>query len=141
MDRLRVLFVSSNHEDAGMLNRMLEHAPIQFEHVPNLQDARDNLGRGSYGAVLTEAHLPDGDWKDVLDLTWELVTSPAVIVTHRCADDLFWAEALNLGCYDMLAQPFDAREVRRILTLACEQRPSKHASGARPALQSLSVAS
>jgi DNA-binding NtrC family response regulator len=136
-----VLFVSSRGEDAGMLSKMLKPAPIEFEHVSSLQDARDNLGRGSYRAVLTEAYLPDGDWKDVLNLTWELGTSPAVIVTHRFADDRFWAEVLNLGCYDLLAQPFDAREVRRILTSACEQSPAKPAECALPALKSLRLAS
>ena len=38
-------------------------------------------------------------------------------------DARFWAEALNLGAYDLLAQPFYAPEVRRILYNACS-RPS-----------------
>lgn len=141
MDCLRVLFVSSRCEDAGTLSRMLKPDPIEFEHVSSLQDARQNLGRGLYGAVLTEAYLPDGDWKDVLGITWELGTCPAVVVTHRFADDRFWAEVLNLGCYDMLVQPFDAREVRRILTSACGQSPAKPAGWAWPVSKALRVAS
>ncbi len=141
MDCLRVLFVSSRCEDAGMLSQMLEPDPIAFEHVSSLQGARQNLGQGSYGAVLTEAYLPDGDWKDVLGVTWELGTTPAVVVTHRFADDRFWAEVLNLGCYDMLAQPFDAREVRRILTSACAQTPATATQSAWPASESLRAAS
>jgi DNA-binding NtrC family response regulator len=137
----RVLFVSPHHEDAGMLTLMLRPAPFEFVHVSSLHDARANLSGGSYGAVLTEACLPDGDWKDVLSLVWDLGTLPAVIVTHRFADDRFWAEVLNLGCYDMLAQPFDACEVRRILTLACEQPPAKPSLCSRPASKPLSVAS
>ena len=42
-----------------------------------------------------------------------------VIVTDPQADARFWAEALNLGAYDLLAQPFYAPEVRRILYNAC----------------------
>ena len=141
MDCLRVLFVSSRCEDAGMLSQMLQPDPIEFEHVSSLQGARENLGQGSYGAVLTEAYLPDGDWKDVLGVTWELGTSPAVVVTHRFADDRFWAEVLNLGCYDMLAQPFDAGEVRRILTSACEQPPARPVESAWRASAALGVAS
>jgi DNA-binding NtrC family response regulator len=141
MDCLRVLFVSSRCEDAGMLSQMLKPGSIEFDHVSSLQDARQNLGQGLYRAVLTEAYLPDGDWKDVLGITWELATSPAVVVTHRFADDRFWAEVLNLGCYDMLAQPFDAREVRRILTSACEQSPGKPAELAWPVSKSLRMAS
>jgi DNA-binding NtrC family response regulator len=139
MDRF-VLFVSSHCEDAGMLSRMLAPGLIEFKHVSSLQDARKSLARGSYAAILTEAYLPDGNWKDVLNLTYELGASPAVIVTHRFADDRFWAEVLNLGCYDMLAQPFDAREVQRILTLACAHTPAKAVACARSATKTLSAA-
>ena len=44
----------------------------------------------------------------------------------------FWAEALNLGAYDLLAQPFYEPEVRRILSNACS-RPSYRASAASAA--------
>jgi DNA-binding NtrC family response regulator len=139
MDR-RILFVSSHREDAGMLSRMLESGLIEFKHVSSLQDARNTLVRGGYAAVLTEAYLPDGNWKDVLNLTYELGATPPVIVTHRFADDRFWAEVLNLGCYDMLAQPFDTREVQRILALACAQTPAKAVARAGSATKSLSAA-
>jgi DNA-binding NtrC family response regulator len=138
MDR-RILFVSSHREDAGMLSRMLKSDLIEFKHVSSLQEARNTLSRGGFGAVLTEAYLPDGNWKDVLNLTYEL-GAPPVIVTHRFADDRFWAEVLNLGCYDMLAQPFDTREVQRILTLACAQTPAKSVARAGSATKSLSAA-
>ena len=42
-----------------------------------------------------------------------------MIVTDPQADARFWAEALNLGAYDLLAQPFYEPEVRRILYNAC----------------------
>jgi FixJ family two-component response regulator len=38
---------------------------------------------------------------------------PLLIVTSRLADARLWAEALNLGAYDVLAKPFDATEVIR----------------------------
>jgi FixJ family two-component response regulator len=36
-----------------------------------------------------------------------------LIVASRLADDHLWAEALNLGAWDVLAKPFDRREVFR----------------------------
>jgi DNA-binding response OmpR family regulator len=42
-----------------------------------------------------------------------------LIVTSRLADDRLWAEALNLGAYDVIAKPFEASEVVRIAGLAC----------------------
>jgi hypothetical protein len=39
-------------------------------------------------------------------------------VTSRLADERLWAEALNLGAWDVLAKPFDADEVIRIGKIA-----------------------
>ena len=71
--------------------------------------------------ILTEAALPDGNWLDVLHLTRETPHEIQVIVTDPHADARFWAEALNLGAYDLLAQPFYEPEVRRILYNACSR--------------------
>jgi DNA-binding NtrC family response regulator len=120
-----VLFISPNNSDAEILSEMLGPAALRLDHAGRLEEARNMLAEGPYGAVLTEAELPDGVWTDVIDLTYDLGVFPAVVVTRRTADDLFWAEVLNLGAYDLLAQPFDEREVRRILTNACSQAVPK----------------
>ncbi len=46
---------------------------------------------------------------------------PNLIVTSRLADEGLWAEVLNLGGYDVLAQPFDAEEVYRVVFLAWDE--------------------
>jgi DNA-binding response OmpR family regulator len=71
--------------------------------------------------IVCERRLPDGDWRDVLGLALDLPHPPTVIVTCRQADEHLWAEVLNLGGYDVLAKPFDEREVGRSLTLAWER--------------------
>ena len=114
-----VLFISPHQADAGTLTRMLDPVALQLDHVCSLEEAGTRLREGGYGAVLTEAQLPDGTWTDVLNRIYDWGLSPAVIVTHRLADDRLWAEVLNLGGYDLLAQPFDACEVQRILLNAC----------------------
>lgn len=43
---------------------------------------------------------------------------PLLIVTSRLADERLWAEAVNLGAWDVLAQPFDAEETTRIIGFA-----------------------
>jgi DNA-binding response OmpR family regulator len=43
---------------------------------------------------------------------------PFLIVTSRLADEQLWAEALNVGAYDVLAKPFDATEVMRTVSSA-----------------------
>ena len=73
--------------------------------------------------VLTATDLPDGAWVDVLELARQCSPGTEVIVTDPWADARFWADALNRGAYDLLAQPFYEAEVRRILGNACSRLP------------------
>ena len=82
-------------------------------------EAKTDKNQQEYAVVLTEAALPDGKWLDVLHLVRDCPQDPEVIVTDPVADAQFWSEALNLGAYDLLAQPFYEPEVRRILSNAC----------------------
>ena len=72
--------------------------------------------------VLTETDLHPGTWKDVLAVVEALPNPPLVIVFSVHADEYLWAEALNLGAYDVLAKPFDKLEVTRALGAAWTKR-------------------
>jgi DNA-binding NtrC family response regulator len=122
--RSRILFISGRREDALRLSEMLHALPLDVEHVASLREARSRLPQQDYDLVLTEAALPDGQWLDILGLVRECPRETEVIVTDPQADARFWAEALNLGAYDLLAQPFYEPEVRRILFNACSRPPS-----------------
>lgn len=126
--RSRILNISGHPEDARKLSEMLHALPLILEHVGSVQHARAQLQQQSYDAVLTEAALPDGNWLDVLHLVRESPREMAVIVTDPHADTRLWAEALNLGAYDLLTQPFDELEVRRILSNACSRSESSMAA-------------
>jgi len=117
--RSQVLFISGSLEDAHRISEMLHALPIQVQHAGSINQARTQLGQKRFDVILTEASLPDGEWIDVLHLARECPEDTQVIVTDPHADARFWAEALNLGAYDLLAQPFYEPEVRRILHNAC----------------------
>ena len=119
--RSRILFISGHPDDARRLSRMLHSLPITLDHVETLQQARAKLQQDDYGVILTEAALPDGNWLDAIHLAHQYPQALEVIVTDPQADARFWAEALNLGAYDLLAQPFYEPEVRRILYNACSR--------------------
>ena len=120
--RSRILFISGRPEDARSLSRMLHKLPMALRHVETLQQARTKLQKEEYSVILTEAAFPDGRWLDVLRLARECPHEVEVVVTDPQADSRLWAEALNLGVYDLLAQPFYEPEVRRILYNACSRR-------------------
>lgn len=126
---LRTLLIAGPVEDNGPQRSIFDKLSWPIERVRNcagvLLQARSNPPR----VIVCERDLPDGTWKDVLEIAASVVHPPPVIVTSRLADDYLWAEVLNLGGYDLLAKPFDPREVARTLKLAWEHL----AKPARPA--------
>jgi len=128
--RSRILFVSGHPDDARRLTPMLQALPLVMEQVGTLEQARKQLHQGDYQIILTEAILPDGDWLGALHLARQYPGGINVIVTDPQADARFWAEALNLGAYDLLTQPFYEPEVRRILYNACTRQPYQTAGAA-----------
>ncbi|HLH20794.1 MAG TPA: response regulator [Bryobacteraceae bacterium] len=125
--RSRILFISGREEDARQISQMVQTLPIAVEHVPSLHHARAKLRESDFDIVLTEAALPDGSWLDVLHLVRLCPQDLEVIITDPHADARLWSEALNLGAYDLIAQPFYEPEVRRILYNACVQHGGEHA--------------
>jgi len=120
-----VLFVSPYVQDANSLAEMLDEGSIVV-HASSLKDAVSRLRTTHFGVVLTEAKLDDGNWLDILELTRRLGTE--LVVTDAWADAQFWALAINMGAYDMLAQPFHGAEVRRVLASASSHQTSARAA-------------
>ena len=60
------------------------------------------------------ASLRKRQFEVVLDQVTILPDPPSFIVTSRLADERLWAEALNLGAYDVLAKPFHHTEAVRV---------------------------
>lgn len=122
-----VLCVDPIQEDHATLQKIFESSPsgmcpdsswtLQACHT--LTGAWSALRSRRFGLVLCECDLKPGTWRELLDLLSRLPDPPFLIVTSRAADERLWAEALNLGAYDVLAKPFDHTEVMRVVSMAC----------------------
>src|SRR5260370_3674211 len=99
-----VLFVSPYPSAARSLAQMLDDVSLPLIHALSMKEAASKLETGNFQVVLTEANLEDGTWLDVLQLALSVDTK--LVVTHPWADARLWAEAINRGAYDLLAQPF-----------------------------------
>jgi DNA-binding NtrC family response regulator len=121
-----VLSISPLEEDHLLLKRILSRSEPSIYAMPKwelhpistLESAVAVLRKDRAAIVLTEHELSPGVWTDVLAEVSTLSAPPLLIVTSRFADEHLWAEALNLGAYDVLAKPFDSEEVIRVLTSA-----------------------
>jgi len=124
--RITVLSVEPSEEDRAALARIFENSPWSLcpdavwtlELSVTLRSAWSLLGRQPIPIVLCERELSPGTWRELLERLSSLPEPPFLIVTSRVADERLWAEALNLGAYDVLAKPFDPTEVTRVVSLA-----------------------
>jgi DNA-binding NtrC family response regulator len=89
-------------------------------------EATDLLrGEPEVALVLTDLSLPDGSWFDVLNSVGDVNARAAVVVCARVADERLWTQVLEAGGFDVLVEPYQDHEVRRILAAAATGR---HAS-------------
>lgn len=68
--------------------------------------------------VLTDLVLPDGSWFDVLNRVGDVKGDATVVVCARVADEKLWTQVLEAGGFDLLVEPYQGREVQRILEAA-----------------------
>ena len=85
----------------------LRHCRIGDRRVMSGQNPTRRYGAGPRAGFLA----------DILENILLLPDPPVLIVTSP-ADEYLWAEALNVGAYDVLVKPFDASEVVRVLDSA-----------------------
>jgi DNA-binding response OmpR family regulator len=85
--------------------------------------------------TLFHRHAPlvvicSNEWRKFLDITAVAPQRACVIVTAPFADEALWAEVLNLGGFDVLAQPLDRNEVIRTVEAAARRSecPNDHPS-------------
>ena len=119
---IRILQVTPSETDHAFLRSILQHPNWQVHRVQNCSDASAFILRFPLSVVLSEAILPDGGWKEILEQTRHSLDVPNLVVTSRLADDRLWAEVLNLGGWDVLSTPFETAELLRVLFAASASR-------------------
>jgi DNA-binding response OmpR family regulator len=115
---LSALSVGLSEPDSSLLHEIFRKAGWRLFTVRERRRALSCLARNPVHVVITEKELPDWNWKGVLGDLRRLESPPQLIVTSRDADERLWAEALNVGAYDVLAQPFNRDEVERVIASA-----------------------
>jgi len=112
-----LLLVGAIEDNGGIFS----YLPWRTRRIRRFREACPVMCRDLARVVLCEHALEDGSWKDVLELAASRPYPPLVIVTARLADERLWAEVLNLGGYDVLAQPLDRNEALRTIGLAWDR--------------------
>lgn len=120
-----VASVSSHDEDCVSLERIFNPDWTVFANA-TVTSALSLLREVRVPIVLCDTNLKAGTWREMLEHISHLPDPPLFIVTSRLADDYLWAEALNLGAWDVLAKPFDTEEVMRTVSCAWQHWQDRH---------------
>ena len=125
-DIVTVLSVSPTEEVHFSLQGIFNHTKWNLAKTHSLASALDFLRAQKTPVVLCETDLRPGTWRELLEEITHAPDAPAVIVSSRLADDRLWAEALNLGAWDVLARPFVASEVFHAVSAAWRHWRNQH---------------
>ena len=131
---VKVLSVSPIEDDHVSLERsagqsgkaMHTDSRWAVQRSSTLDSALLHLRESRIPVVVCERDLSPGTWLDILEEVLLMPYSPCLIVTSRLADNRLWAEALNLGAWDVMAKPFEHAEVIRILSAAWRHWNDQH---------------
>jgi DNA-binding response OmpR family regulator len=111
----KVLLVLPPHRQSRLL-KLLDGREFQVFSAFSVHEAQEKLATGDhYDLLLVDAELPDGSWRDLLQSLLEPGKTCEIIVCSRQGDEQLWAEVLQCGGYDLLVEPYDQREVNRII--------------------------
>jgi len=109
-----VLLIGTAGSSRGVLRGILGFPRWKTYETLTCHEAIGLLDRLPIGVAICDTEIQDGKWQLLLAEFQSRERPPNLIVSSRLADERLWAEVLNLGGYDVLAQPFDRGEVLRV---------------------------
>lgn len=102
---------------------------INIEALPaeNCQQARALLqNKPRVELVLSDLSLTDGNWCDVFKHLIDNNIHASMVVMARQADERLWSEVLWRGAYDLLVEPYESGDVRRVVEGALRAAQRAH---------------
>lgn len=117
--KITALLIMTRQRRGGLLGA-LEACSIDVLTAGDCNEANQILqGRNLVQVVLTDARLADGDWRNVLANVEQCRPNAEVIVCARRQEvKRLGTEVFESGAYDLLVEPYEEEEVRRILAAA-----------------------
>jgi DNA-binding NtrC family response regulator len=113
-----VLVVSPERSVINAAVSALAGQPLFITGVQSYRDAMYVLVKKHIAVLLCDENLPDGSWKDLLGQIAMMAEPPRLVVVAATTDRAVCAEAINLGCHDVLAKPVDETEIMEVVLRA-----------------------
>ncbi len=111
---LTLLIASSDPADHAMADGVGRKRRWNVLHAATRAAAVDLL------MVRRPSVVVASDWRQMLEELACLVDPPVLVAASRSADAALWAEALNVGAYDVLQTPLEPGELQHVVESAHE---------------------
>lgn len=125
-NRISILVVTPHDEDHRSISAIFRRSNWTLHRASSIAETLSFLECDEVPAILCERELPDGSWKDLLDLVACHAHPPRVVVMSALADKRLWSEMLSLGGYDLLPKPLVSSELFRVLAGAARSWLNRH---------------
>lgn len=108
---VRILLVEDDRSLADALRAYLSGKGYAVDHAASLQHARSALPLASWGAVLLDLNLPDGDGLQLISAIRQHDGQVPIIVLTARDQVTDRIRGLDMGADDYLVKPFDPNEL------------------------------
>jgi DNA-binding NtrC family response regulator len=113
-----VLLISPDSRDHTLIRHVFNRSNWVLHECRTVEEGLRFLAHHPVPVVITEERLGSADWKAILSAVSNSARPPKVIVTSHHAEPSLWAEVINLGGYDVLAKPWNERELFHAISQA-----------------------
>jgi hypothetical protein len=87
---------------------------------------------GVFQVALLPASLSDTDWWEFWGVLSVMNPRPAILVYAREVTFLLWSGVLELGCYDVMVDPFSDETLQDAVSGAAKSFEERRAKGSQP---------
>jgi len=116
--KIKAMLVMARERRPPLLDA-LESCGVEVLSVCDCNEARRMFeAQPPVQVVVTDTALADGDWRRVLEIVVQGCPNIEVVVSLRLSDHALWMDVLEQGGYDVLAEPYQHKEVQRIVEAA-----------------------
>lgn len=113
-----ILCVGLTQEEQAVLRYVIRDVDCLWKLHRDPDTLPQLISTNNVAVVVFDDDFHPGLWKEHVPRLLRQENAPPVVLTSRLADERLWAEALNLGAYDLLMKPFERAEAARVLQLA-----------------------
>jgi len=116
-----ILIVDDEKNIRLALSMSLEKLEIPVETAASGEEALEKVGQGGYELMLLDLRMPGLDGMEVLRRVSRQVPELKVIIITAYGSIDLAVEAMKLGAVDFLQKPFDANQVREMVSRILEK--------------------